>query len=83
MQLDQCWKQKPYLDGGKLIKELGISKGPLVGNVMSEQIKFMLRYQPPSPSGQTEQKGRNQGADEKSRIQECIEYLKVYLESLK
>merc|ERR1711918_116619 len=72
MQLDECWKQRPYLDGGKLIKELGIPKGPLVGKVMLEQIKFMLRC-PPSETKEQEE----------ARIQGCLEHLKIYLETVK
>ena len=71
MQLDECWNLKPYLDGGKLIKELGIPKGPLVGKVMLEQIKFMLRY----PIESEEQ--------EEARIQDCLESLKMYLKTIK
>ena len=71
MQLDECWKQRPYLDGGKLMKELGIPKGPLVGKVMHEQMKFMLRY--PIESKE----------EEEFHIKDCLEALKMYLETIK
>ena len=42
--LDECWRQRPLLDGKAMIKSLGLKNGPVVGIYMNEQIKWMLRH---------------------------------------
>jgi tRNA nucleotidyltransferase (CCA-adding enzyme) len=40
--LDGCWKIRPLLDGKAILKSLDLPKGPLIGNYLQEQIKWML-----------------------------------------
>lgn len=40
--LDGCWKVRPLLDGKVLLKSLDLPKGPLIGNYLLEQVKWML-----------------------------------------
>ena len=44
LRLDTCWKMRPLLDGRALMQSLGLPKGPNVGKVMQEQIKWMLEH---------------------------------------
>jgi tRNA nucleotidyltransferase (CCA-adding enzyme) len=43
-ELDNCWNTKPLLDGKCLMQELGITKGPGVGEAMEAQVKWMLEH---------------------------------------
>ena len=47
--LDECWKRKPLLDGKAVIRALNIPKGPQVGQLLEEQVRWMLQ----NPSGTT------------------------------
>jgi hypothetical protein len=49
MNLDNSWKVRPFLDGQELIQALEIPKGPLIGIVLDEQVKWMLQQ----PEGST------------------------------
>lgn len=42
MNLDECWKTKPLLNGKDLIRLLELERGPEVGVYMEEQIKWVL-----------------------------------------
>jgi tRNA nucleotidyltransferase (CCA-adding enzyme) len=44
LELDNCWKQRPLLDGRELITVLNVPKGPVVGEYLEEQIKWMLEH---------------------------------------
>ena len=49
--LDGCWNTPPHLNGKDLIKELGLPKGPVVGEYLDDQVKWMLL----NPEGTKEQ----------------------------
>lgn len=40
--LDHCWKIRPLLDGKAILESLGLPRGPMVGNYLEEQMKWML-----------------------------------------
>lgn len=42
LDLDECWKVRPHLNGKEIIKELGLPKGPLVGLYIEDQTRWML-----------------------------------------
>jgi tRNA nucleotidyltransferase (CCA-adding enzyme) len=42
MDLDECWKTKPLMDGKDLIRVLELDRGPEVGVYMQEQVKWIL-----------------------------------------
>ena len=42
MNLDECWKTKPLMNGKDLIRILGLKNGPEVGIYMEEQVKWTL-----------------------------------------
>jgi tRNA nucleotidyltransferase (CCA-adding enzyme) len=42
MNLDECWKTKPLLNGKDLIRRFELERGPEVGVYMQEQIKWVL-----------------------------------------
>ncbi|KAK1737288.1 tRNA nucleotidyltransferase/poly(A) polymerase family protein [Skeletonema marinoi] len=42
LDLDECWKVRPHLNGKEIIKELGLPKGPLVGMYIEDQTRWML-----------------------------------------
>lgn len=44
LELDDCWKVKPLMNGQELIKELGLEKGPQVGLYNQQQLYWMLQY---------------------------------------
>lgn len=41
-ELEECWIEKPLLNGKALIEELGLEKGPQVGIYNQEQLHWML-----------------------------------------
>ncbi len=41
-KLDGSWKMRPLLDGKDISKSLNLPKGPLIGNYIQEQVKWML-----------------------------------------
>ena len=43
MGLDECWKMKPLMDGKALIRSLKLPKGPLIGQFLEEQVRWMLQ----------------------------------------
>ncbi|OEU19389.1 PolyA_pol-domain-containing protein [Fragilariopsis cylindrus CCMP1102] len=42
MDLDECWKTKPLMNGKDLIRVLELDRGPEVGVYMQEQVKWIL-----------------------------------------
>lgn len=42
LELEDCWKLKPLMNGKDLIQELGLEKGPMVGIYNQEQLNWML-----------------------------------------
>jgi tRNA nucleotidyltransferase (CCA-adding enzyme) len=44
LELDECWKVKPLMNGKDIIQLLGLCKGPLVGIYTQEQIQWMLMH---------------------------------------
>lgn len=42
LQLDECWKVRPLLDGKAVIEALDLPKGPEVAAYLNEQMKWML-----------------------------------------
>jgi tRNA nucleotidyltransferase (CCA-adding enzyme) len=42
MNLDECWKTKPLMNGKDLIRLLELDRGPVVGVYMQEQVKWVL-----------------------------------------
>ena len=42
LDLDECWKARPHLNGKEIIKELSLPKGPLVGIYIEDQTRWML-----------------------------------------
>jgi hypothetical protein len=42
MNLDECWKTKPLMNGKDLIRLLELNRGPEVGVYMQEQTKWLL-----------------------------------------
>jgi len=42
LELDECWKVRPHLNGKEIIKELSLPKGPLVGVYLEDQTRWML-----------------------------------------
>jgi tRNA nucleotidyltransferase (CCA-adding enzyme) len=42
MNLDECWKIKPLMNGKDLIRLLELDRGPEVGVYMQEQVKWVL-----------------------------------------
>ena len=42
LDLDECWKVRPHLNGKEIIKELSLPKGPLVGIYIEDQTRWML-----------------------------------------
>lgn len=44
MKLDGSWKAQPLLNGRDLIQALELSKGPMIGICLEEQVKWMLQY---------------------------------------
>ncbi|KAL9182878.1 hypothetical protein ACHAXT_004157 [Thalassiosira profunda] len=42
LDLDQCWKVRPHLNGKEMIKELSLPKGPVVGVYLEDQTRWML-----------------------------------------
>eukprot|EP00531_Pseudo-nitzschia_arenysensis_P017790 CAMPEP_0116153450 /NCGR_PEP_ID=MMETSP0329-20121206/21253_1 /TAXON_ID=697910 /ORGANISM="Pseudo-nitzschia arenysensis, Strain B593" /LENGTH=588 /DNA_ID=CAMNT_0003650363 /DNA_START=142 /DNA_END=1908 /DNA_ORIENTATION=- len=48
MNLDECWKKKPPMNGKELIQLLGLKRGPEVGVYMEEQVRWTLTH-PNSP----------------------------------
>lgn len=42
LNLDECWRVKPHLNGKEIIKELGLPKGPIVGVYIDDQTRWML-----------------------------------------
>lgn len=49
--LDGCWRARPHLDGGELLRRLGLSRGPLVGVYLEDQARWMLLH----PAGTKEE----------------------------
>jgi tRNA nucleotidyltransferase (CCA-adding enzyme) len=47
LNLDECWKMRPLLDGKAVIQSLDLPRGPTVGLYLDEQVKWMLL----NPSG--------------------------------
>eukprot|EP01041_Mallomonas_annulata_P004336 gene4336-8629_t len=45
--LGEVWRMKPMLDGNRLQKEIGVGKGPSLGEAIDKQIRWQLR----SPEG--------------------------------
>ncbi len=44
MNLDECWKTKPPMNGKELIHLLGLKRGPEVGVYMEEQVRWTLTH---------------------------------------
>lgn len=42
LDLDECWRIRPHLNGKEIIKELSLPKGPLVGMYIEDQTRWML-----------------------------------------
>jgi tRNA nucleotidyltransferase (CCA-adding enzyme) len=42
-QLDQCWLERPLLDGKAIKNYLQLSNGPIVGTFMDAQVRWMLQ----------------------------------------
>lgn len=42
--LHNAWEIKPLVDGSQLIQRLSLPKGPIVGRIIEEQIKWQLRH---------------------------------------
>ncbi|KAL7446731.1 hypothetical protein ACHAXM_011589 [Skeletonema potamos] len=42
LDLDECWRIRPHLNGKEIIKELSLPKGPLVGVYIEDQTRWML-----------------------------------------
>jgi hypothetical protein len=42
LDLDECWRVRPHLNGKEIIKELSLPKGPLVGMYVEDQTRWML-----------------------------------------
>lgn len=51
MNLDECWKTKPLMNGKDLIRLLKLDRGPEVGVYMQEQVKWTLT----NPKGSLEE----------------------------
>ena len=49
LQIDDCWKGKPKLDGKTIIKSLGLPKGPTVGIYMAESTRHTFRFPKKTP----------------------------------
>lgn len=43
LQLDNVWLLKPLLDGTQLMERLGLKKGPGVGTIIEEQMRWQIR----------------------------------------
>ena len=43
MHLENVWTLKPLVDGKRIMREIGVPSGPLVGQIMEEQLKYQLR----------------------------------------
>jgi tRNA nucleotidyltransferase (CCA-adding enzyme) len=51
LDLDECWKSKPLLNGREVIEALGLPRGPAVGTYIDEQVKWMFL----NPTGTAEE----------------------------
>ena len=51
MNLDECWKSKPLMNGKELIRLLELDRGPVVGVYMEEQVRWVLTH----PKGSLEE----------------------------
>jgi tRNA nucleotidyltransferase (CCA-adding enzyme) len=51
LNLDECWKMKPLMDGKEVIKALDLPRGPQVATYLDEQVRWMLMH----PSGLREE----------------------------
>ena len=40
--LDKCWKLRPLLDGKAILKSLNLPRGPIIGEYLQEQVRWML-----------------------------------------
>lgn len=41
-KLHECWKIRPLVDGKAMVKSLDLPRGPMVGEYMEAQVKWML-----------------------------------------
>ena len=60
LNLDECWKIRPHLNGKEIIQELSLPKGPIVGVCLDDQTRWMLL----NPEGSREKC--------KFHLQECL-----------
>jgi len=67
LDLDECWRVPPHLNGKEIIKELSLPKGPLVGVYLDDQIRWMLL----NPEGAKEQCRTHLQERKREREQEC------------
>jgi hypothetical protein len=67
-QLDDIWKVKPLLDGSRLIDAVNLPRGPLVGKVMEEQMKYMMYH-----------RARTAPHPEELNIETLIEHLRNFV----
>jgi len=44
LNLNECWRMRPILDGKKVIQRLSLPKGPIVGVYLEEQVRYMLQH---------------------------------------
>jgi tRNA nucleotidyltransferase (CCA-adding enzyme) len=51
LNLDECWKMQPLMDGKAVIQALGLPRGPVVGTYLDEQMRWMLL----NPAGSREE----------------------------
>jgi len=69
LDLDECWRVPPHLDGKKMIKELSLPKGPIVGEYLADQTQWMLLH----PEGTKEEcteylRARKREREEEERL---------------
>jgi hypothetical protein len=51
LNLDECWKMKPLMDGKAVIQALDLPRGPQVATYLDEQVRWMLMH----PAGSREE----------------------------
>lgn len=67
LDLDECWRVRPHLNGKEIIKELSLPKGPAVGVYIDDQIQWMLL----NPNGTREECMSHLQERKREREQEC------------
>jgi len=69
LDLDECWRVPPHLDGKKMIKELTLPKGPIVGEYLADQTQWMLLHPEGTKEDCTEHlRARKREREEEERL---------------